>query len=184
MFFSIKNDHRCTVRENSPLFTDISYYQITIKLKDYGNAHFFEVRFRYEKVMENGSNKNVTENYLVDALSFTEAEARIITEMEPFVTGDFKVKAVKQANYTELFSSNDVNSDVWYKVRLAYVTLDNKSGAEKKTYTNILVQASDLRDAVRRLDEGMKGTMSDYRIVSVSETKIMDVYLYKPEAEA
>ena len=93
---------------------------------------FFEVRFRYEKVMENGSNKNVTENYLVDALSFTEAEARIITEMEPFVTGDFKVKAVKQANYTELFSSNDVNSDVWYKVRLAYVTLDDKSGAEKK----------------------------------------------------
>lgn len=145
---------------------------------------FFEVRFRYEKVMENGSNKNVTENYLVDALSFTEAEARIITEMEPFVTGGFKVKAVKQANYTELFSSNDVNSDVWYKVRLAYVTLDDKSGAEKKTYTNILVQASDLRDAVRRLDEGMKGTMSDYRIMSVSETKIMDVYLYKPEAEA
>lgn len=67
---------------------------------------------------------------------------------------------------------------------MAYVTLDDKSGAEKKTYTNILVQASDLRDAVRRLDEGMKGTMSDYRIVSVSETKIMDVYLYKPEAEA
>ena len=91
---------------------------------------------------------------------------------------------MKQANYTELFSSNDVNSDVWYKVRLAYVTLDDKSGAEKKRYTNILVQASDLRDAVRRLDEGMKGTMSDYRIVSVSETKIMDVYLYKPEAEA
>lgn len=144
---------------------------------------FFEVRVRYEKMMENGTNKQVTELYLVDALSFTEAEACIIEERKPFISGDFKVKAVKQANCSELFSNNDANTDIWYKARLSFVTLDEKSGAEKKTYTNILVQAVDLRAAVKRLDEGMKGTMADYKIVSIAETKIMDVYMYIPEKE-
>ena len=144
---------------------------------------FFEVRVRYEKVMETGTNKQVTEPYLIDALSFSEAEARIIEEMKPFISGEFKVKAVKQANYSELFFSNDKNADIWYKAKLAFVTLDEKSGAEKKTYTNILIQALDLRNAIKRLDEGMKGTMADYKIVSISETKIMDVYLYTPDKE-
>ena len=144
---------------------------------------FFEVRVRYEKVMETGTNKQVTEPYLIDALSFTEAEARIIEEMKPFISGEFKVKAVKQANYSELFFSNDKNADIWYKAKLAFVTLDEKSGAEKKTYTNILIQALDLRDAVKKLDENMKGTLVDYRIVSISETKIIDVYMYVPATE-
>lgn len=144
---------------------------------------FFEVRVRYEKVMEAGTNKQVTEPYLIDALSFTEAEARIIEEMKPFISGEFKVKAVKQANYSELFFSNDKNADIWYKAKLAFVTLDEKSSAEKKAYTNILIQALDLRNAIKRLDEGMKGTMADYKIVSISETKIMDVYLYTPDKE-
>lgn len=144
---------------------------------------FFEVRVRYEKVMETGTNKQVTEPYLIDALSFTEAEARIIEEMKPFISGEFKVKAVKQANYSELFFSNDMKDDIWYKAKLAFVTLDEKSGAEKKTYTNILIQALDLRDAVKKLDENMKGTLADYRIVSISETKIIDVYMYVPATE-
>ena len=144
---------------------------------------FFEVRIRYEKTMENGQNKKVNGPYLVDALSFTEAEARIINEMTPFVSGDFKVKAVKEVNFSEIFFSNEESADTYFKARLAYVTLDEHSGAEKKTYTNVLVQAADLRDAVKKLDEGMKGTMADYKIVSIAETKIMDVYLYKPEEE-
>lgn len=144
---------------------------------------FFEVRIRYEKTMENGQNKKVNESYLVDALSFTEAEARIINEMTPFISGDFKVKAVKEVNFSEIFFSNEELADTYFKARLAYVTLDEHSGKEKKTYTNVLVQAADLRDAVKKLDEDMKGTMADYKIVSIAETKIMDVYLYKPEEE-
>ena len=144
---------------------------------------FFEVRIRYEKTMENGQNKKVNEPYLVDALSFTEAEARIINEMTPFISGDFKVKAVKEVNLSEIFFSNEESADTYFKARLAYVTLDERSGAEKKTYTNVLVQAADLRDAVKKLDEGMKGTMADYKIISIAETKIVDVYLYKPEEE-
>lgn len=144
---------------------------------------FFEVRIRYEKTMENGQNKKVNEPYLADALSFTEAEARIINEMTPFISGDFKVKAVKEVNFSEIFFSNEELADTYFKARLAYVTLDEHSGKEKKTYTNVLVQAADLRDAVKKLDEDMKGTMADYKIVSIAETKIMDVYLYKPEEE-
>lgn len=139
---------------------------------------WFECRIRYEKVMENGMQKKVTEPYLVDALSFTEAEARIIEEMTPFISGEFAVKGVKLAGYSELFPSEEESADRWFKCKLAFITLDDKSGAEKKTSTQVLVEAADLRDAVKKLDEGMKGTIADYQIASVSETPIMDVYPY------
>ena len=130
-------------------------------------------------------NKKVTEPYLVDALSFTEAEARIIEEMTPYICGEFTVSAVNRANFSELFyADDDINASYWYKCRLAFVVLDEKTGAEKKTFTNVLVQAADLRDAVKRLDEGMRGTMVDYLIVSVAETPIMDVYPYKAPVDA
>lgn len=139
---------------------------------------WFECRIRYEKTMENGMIKKVTEPYLVDALSFTEAEARIIEEMTPYISGEFTVSDIKRANYSELFFSDDVSADRWFKCKLTFITLDEKSGAEKKTSTNVLVQASDLRDAVKKLDEGMKGSMADYIISSMAETAIMDVYEY------
>ena len=139
---------------------------------------WFECKIRYEKVMENGMQKKVTEPYLVDALSFTEAEARIIEEMTPFISGEFTVSDIKRANYSEIFTSEEEAADRWFKCKLIFVTLDDKSGAEKKTSTQVLVQAADLRDAVKKLDEGMKGTMADYQIGMVSETPIMDVYPY------
>lgn len=142
---------------------------------------WFECRIRYEKTMENGMNKKVTEPYLVDALSFTEAEARIIEEMTPFITGEFTVSDIKRANYSELFTSDEESADRWFKCKLIFITLDEKTGAEKKTSTQVLVQAADLRDAVKKLDEGMKGTMADYQIGAVSETPIMDVYPYTSE---
>lgn len=146
-------------------------------------ATWFECRIRYQKTMETGMLKKVTEPYLVDALSFTEAEARIIEEMTPFISGEFAVKGVKLADYSELFPSDEESADCWFKCKLAYITLDEKSGAEKKTTTNVLVQAADLRDAVKKLDAGMKGTMADYQIASVSETPIMDVYPYQVSEE-
>ena len=142
---------------------------------------WFECKIRYEKLMENGMNKKVTEPYLVDALSFTEAEARIIEEMTPFITGEFTVSDIKRANYSELFPSDEEAADRWFKCKLIFITLDEKSGAEKKSSTQVLVQASDLRDAVKKLDERMKGTMADYQIGLVSETPLMDVYPYSAE---
>ena len=142
---------------------------------------WFEVKIRYEKMMDNGMNKKVTEPYLFDALSFTESEGKCIQEMTPFITGEFTVSDIKRANYSEIFFSQEDAADIWFKCKLLFIKLDERSGAEKKTATNILVQAADLRDAVKKLDEGMKGTMADYQIASVSETAIMDVYPYIPE---
>ena len=144
---------------------------------------WFETKIRYEKTMENGMNKKVTEPYLVDALSHTEAETRIIEEVTPYISGEFEVAAVRKTNYTELFFSEDASADRWYKVKLGFITLDEKSGAEKKTYTNVLVQSTDLRQAVKDLDAGMKGSMADYIIVSVAETAIMDVYPYEADPD-
>ena len=142
--------------------------------------------------MENGLVKKVNEPYLVDALNFTEAERRIIEEITPFMTGEFEVSDIKRARYAELFEApGDDSADRFFRAKLVFSTLDEKSGKEKKTSQNVLVQASDLRDSIKRLDEGMKGSMMDYTIASVTETMIMDVFHYvqtkpgedKPEFE-
>ena len=133
---------------------------------------------KYEKVMENGKERKVAEKYLIDALSVTEAEARLIEEMSPFISGDFSIKAVVDTKYAEVVPSDNEADDTWFKCKLGYITLDEKTGAKKTTTINMLVQAADLRQAVKNLDEHMKGTMVDYRIESVSDSKIMDVYPY------
>lgn len=143
----------------------------------------FICKVRYEKTMENGMNKKVTEPYIVDALSFTEAEARIIEEMKPFITGEFTVSDISRANISELVPSPDGNDDRWYKCKVMFVTLDEKSGAEKRTATYMYVQAATSDIAMKRLHEQMQGTMADYVLVSVSETPIMDVFLYVPSNE-
>lgn len=139
---------------------------------------WFECKIRYEKTMDNGLVKKVTEPYLVDALSFTEAEARIIEEIQPFISREFAISDIRRANYSELFPSDEEAADRWFSCRLEFITLDEKSGAEKKTKTTVLVQAADLRDAMKKLDEGMKGTMADYNAVCIKETGLMDVYPY------
>ena len=84
---------------------------------------------------------------------------------------------------SELFEDDKELADKWFKCKVAFVTLDERSGIEKRKMQTMMVQASDLRGAVKRLDKGMEGTMADYEIVSVSETAIMDVFHYK-ETEA
>ena len=148
-----------------------------------GMNAWFEVKIRYTKMMDNGLEKKVNESYLFDSLSFTESEGKCIEEMTPFITGEFTVSDIKRANYSEILFSEEDSADIWFKCKLLFITLDEKSGSEKKTATNVLVQAANIRDAVKKLDEGMKGTMSDYWIASVTETAIMDVYQYEPKTE-
>ena len=133
--------------------------------------------------MENGLTKKVSEPYLVDAISFTEAEKRIIEEIRPFMTGEFVISDIKRANYSEVFFCDAESADRWFKCKLSFITLDEKSGAEKKTNSYALVQAGDLREAIKYLDEQMKGTIMDYQIASVAETTIMDVYPYDASIE-
>ena len=137
-------------------------------------ALWFECKVRYEKMMENGTVKKVNEPYLVDALTFTEAEARIIEMITPFISGEFSISAVKKTRISEIFF-NDLG-DKYYMVKVNFITIDEKSGIEKKTSSFILVQASEFADALDKFNEGMKGTMADYEIASIAETPLMDVY--------
>ena len=136
--------------------------------------NWFECKISYEKMMENGVQKRVTEPYLVDALSFTEAEARIIEEMKPYISGEFTVVDIKRARIAELFFNE--NGDRYYRFKVFFISLDEINGAEKKTAAQMLAQASDIKDAISVLENGMKGTLADYTIASVSETLIMDVF--------
>lgn len=142
--------------------------------------NWFECKISYEKTMENGMQKKATEHYLVDALSFTEAEARITTAVEPFISGEFKVEDIKRARLAEVFLDED--GDKYYKAKVNYITLDERSGREKRTPTYMLVQASTIDEAKDRLIDGMKGTMADYVVESIIETKLLDVFTYGEEA--
>ena len=144
-------------------------------------ALWIETKLRYEKMAENGQIKKVTEPYLVDALSFTEAEARITEEMTPYISGDFTVSAVKKSNIGEIFRNE--NGDRWYKVVAAFITIDEKTAVEKKSTSLILVAGNDFKGAYDNFMEGMKGTMADFEIVSISETPLMDVYRVKVKGE-
>jgi len=145
--------------------------------------NWFECKVRIEKVVESGATKKVVEPYLVDALNFTEAEARIIEEITPFCNGQLEVSDIKRARYCEMFTAADEACDKWYKVKCVFVTLDEKTQTEKRTSQLMLVQASDLRDAVTRFDNGMKGSMIDYEIAAVQETPLLDVFPYKTKGE-
>lgn len=142
-------------------------------------SEWFECKVRYDKTLESGLIKKTTETYLVDALSFTEAERRFIEEIEPFMTGEFIVTDIKRARLSDLFDSDDLNDDHWFKARIAYITLDEKSGVEKRTVQTALIKANDFHRAVGRLDEGMKGTLGEWVIVSITETAIIDVFKFK-----
>jgi hypothetical protein len=139
--------------------------------------NWFICKVSLEKTLESGERKKVAEQYLVDALSFTEAEARIIKELEPFISGDFRIAAINRYPLSELFSGG--NGDRYYRAKLAFITLDESTGKERRTNFNVLSGASDIQQAKDVIVDGMKGSLYDYEIVEVKETQIMDVFQYK-----
>lgn len=144
-------------------------------------AQWIEVKVRYDKMTDSGKTVKVTDPYLVDAVSCTEAEARVVEEMTSFVN-DFNVLNVGKTKISEIFW--DETGDRFYKVKVNFITIDEKSGVEKCKASFILVQASTFTDALANFNKGMKGTMADYEIEAITETKIVDVYRYQaPAAE-
>jgi hypothetical protein len=137
---------------------------------------WFETKVKYQKTMEDGSEKVVSEAYVVDALSFTEAESAIIDEMSVYVSGELKVSGIGKAGYGEIFFSDVDDDDKWYKAKLQFITIDEKSEKEKRSNVTYLVQAKSLARALRYIDEVMGKTMIDYDVVGLNETKLMDVF--------
>ena len=148
-------------------------------------AQWFECKIKYEKVMEDGLQKQVVEQYVVDALSFAEAELRITEEMSQYISGEFEVTDVKKAAYKEVFFDDDnAASDRWYKAKLDFITIDEKTEKEKRSRVTYLVQATNLNRAMKNVDTVMGGTMIDYDAASISDTKLVDVFEYSKGNEA
>ncbi len=138
--------------------------------------NYFICKVRYDRLLENGAQKIVTEQYLVDALSFTEAELRINKEMEQYVTGAFSILDISRYKVAESFIGDKYEGDKYYKAKVEYITLDEKSGSEKKQGVYMLVQATDLEQARDIIVQKMKVGMIDYNLAKIEETKILEVF--------
>lgn len=136
--------------------------------------NLLETKVSYEKTLENGTQKRVTETYIIDALSFTECEVTMTNYIKAF-NAEFEIISMKKAGINELFL--DESGDIWYNCKVYFITLDEKSGNEKRTGVTMLVQASNIGQAKQMLESGMKGTLSDYTIGAIKETSIVDVIL-------
>ena len=136
--------------------------------------NWFECKISYDKTTDDGTLRKVLEAYLIDAISFTEVEMRIINEMRPHVSGEFMVRDIKRVRFSESFLNDQ--GDRYYRAKINLISLDEKNGTEKRTAVQILAQASTILDAINVISNGMKGTMSDYEIVSVTETALIDVF--------
>lgn len=146
-------------------------------------AIWFECKVRYEKNGEDGMPKKVIETYVVDAVSFGEAESRILEEMGKYVGGEIDVLDLKIAQYKEVFFADNSLSDKWYKAKLAFITIDEKTDKEKKTSVYYLVNAGNIDAAKKNVDDIMGKSMIDYETKSLSETQIIDVFEYKKKTE-
>lgn len=145
---------------------------------------WFETKVKYQKTMEDGSEKVVSEVYVVDALSFTDAESAIIDEMSVYVSGDMKVSGISKAGYGEIFFSDVDDDDKWYKAKLQFITIDDKTEKERRTNVTYLIQAKSMARALHNIDEVMGKTMIDYDVVDLNKTKIFDVFEYKAKKVA
>lgn len=143
--------------------------------------NWFESKVTFEKKMENGMQKKVTEAYILDALSWTEAEARTIEELKPFISGEFTIADIKRAKLSEIFFLE--GGEYFFKAKVQFITIDEKGGNEKKTSVSMLVQANDIDQAHEVLKKGMEGTMADWVCASMTETKIMDVFPYSDDSK-
>lgn len=137
---------------------------------------WYECKVKYRKVDETGAQKITTEPYLVDALSFTEAEKRINEEMAAYISEEFRITNIKMGNYAEIHPFE--NGDRWFKSKISLLAYDEESGKERKSNMYILVQANDVKEAYDNTITVMKNTMGDYTMAAISESPIMDVFPY------
>ncbi len=146
-------------------------------------AQWFETKIKYEKTMEDGQTKFTTEQYVVDALSFTEAEKHVMEECKSMISGTFEVENIKKASYKEVFLNENEEVIRYYKAKIMLILFDEKTEKEKRKPMFVLVEASSLEKAITLIHEGMKGTMSDYEIAAVNETQILEVFLHNKVIE-
>lgn len=139
---------------------------------------WFECKVKYVKVSESGKEQTVTENFLLDAVSFTDAETRIIRQIQQMVKGEFTVTDIKKSKIGDVFPYN--NGEWWFKATLSLVTIDEAAGKEKKIRAMYLVMADDIKQALERLDESLAYMVIPYVVSSLAVSNIVDVFPYEP----
>lgn len=137
------------------------------------SSHFFEVIVAMQQMQEDGNMKMVKQTIVIEALTFGEAEQLALEEMEPYSNGELKIVNINPAPYGEVFTSDDNQDDRFYKCKLSFITVDEKTAKEKKFKVTYLVQAASTNKAQSYIDKSiMAGSMMDYETCSISETKI------------
>lgn len=139
---------------------------------------WFECKIRYDRLTDEGLSKKVTEQYIVDALSYTEAEKNIIRSTAEIIPEVIEIKAIKEATYSEIFFSED-DAEKWYKTKISFISIDERTGKERRTNVLYLVQANDISNAISNVKEIMSKSMNDYTIQSMALTQILDVFEHK-----
>lgn len=137
---------------------------------------WFEVGISYPQTQENGSQKNVTEKYAVDAMSFTEAESVVVNEIATSISGELSIKSETQAPYKEVFFSEASKEENWYKAKVQFITFSEKTGKEKRNNTVYLVQGSSMAGALKNIEAVISGTCIDYEVIGLTKTHIFDVF--------
>lgn len=144
--------------------------------------NFFETKVVFDTMSDGGKVVKETESYLVDAISFSEAEARTIKEVEPYMSGEFSVEALKRSKIYEVFET-DAENGAWFKAKVEFIVLDEEKGTEKRQAATIMIEAENIQSAIGRLNEKMKGTMSDWELVGIGKTGIVGVVMFEKEKE-
>jgi hypothetical protein len=139
--------------------------------------NLFEVKVKYQKLKVDGREASTTENYLLDAISFGDAEEKIHKELEPYISGDFGIVSIKHSKYSEIHP--DDNGDRWFAQKVAFIAIDEEKGVERRSNTVMLVQANNTGEVIDRMNRILKDTVSDYELPAVRETNLMDVFLTK-----
>jgi hypothetical protein len=137
---------------------------------------WYECKIKYRKTDENGKDKLVSEPYLIDALSFTEAEKRTQEELSQYISTEFRITNIKTANYSEIIPVED--GDRWFKCKLSLISFDEEKGQERRSNSYMLVQANTAKEAYDNLYEYLNGTTSDFEIPAIAESPILDVFPY------
>lgn len=139
----------------------------------------YQVKVKYDKMQDNGCVKPVTDTYIVDALSFTEAEARTVEYVQPYISGEFTVTDIKRVKIAELWEA-PAGGDYWFEAQLEFITIDEKTASEKRTKNRVLVQADNLQQAMQAVADNMKNSMADYEAASLKKTPIVEYIKITP----
>ncbi|SFT35935.1 protein of unknown function [Lishizhenia tianjinensis] len=142
---------------------------------------WYTVKVKYTKQMEDGTLKRVTEPYLLDAVSFTDAEARIYEELGEQIRGEFLVTGISKTDYADIFHYED--ADYWYKCKVTYVSVDADSGKEKKVSNNFLVTAANAKEAYERIEESLESMLVSFEIPAIAISPIIDIFPFNPDLD-